>query len=127
MRRAWILVIGLSVLCFGCGFWADGVQHRTAQRYLMELEEVRRLVEQERWQQAEHAQHALFERWQQDQRWMNLLISHHHTRQLSGALVELSTAIARRWMDEALPAADEAQEALREISTAHLPIVENVI
>lgn len=127
MRRALSLVISLSVLSFGFGFWMDARQHRTAQAYLTDLEEVRQLLIAERWQEAQQAERLLFAHWQQDEGWLNLLISHHHTREVSGALLQLSTAIAHRWMDEALPAVDAAHEALREISTGYLPIVENVI
>ena len=127
MRRALSLVISLSLIAFGCGFWADEHQHRTAEEYLTDLEEVRQLLIGERWQEAREAERLLFARWQQDERWLNLLISHHHTREVSGALLQLSTAIAHRWMDEALPAVDAAHEALQEISTGQLLTVENVI
>ena len=127
MRRAIVLITVLGLLCFGSGIVLDRHRYLTARQYMAELEQVRLMLLDERWQDAKESERLLSARWQHDQQRLKLLISHHHTREVSSALLQLSTAIEQKWMDEALPAVDDAHEALHEIAHGHLPTLENVI
>ena len=127
MRRALILIITLTLLSFGSGFYLDRYVERTAQEYQRELETLRQSLLSGRWQDAKEQEHFLHARWQQDARRLKLIISHDLTREVSRALLRLSTGLDRQWTDEALPALDEAQTALTEIGSGHLPLWENVL
>lgn len=127
MRRALILIISLSLLSFGSGYALDHLRQRTAEQYLAHTEEVRQLALAARWQEAQAQARLIYARWQQDERWLKCLISHHHTRAVEAGFLRLDTALANRWADEALPAADDLYLALVEIRDDHMARLENVL
>ena len=127
MRRALILILTLTLLCFGSGVYLDHLRQETAQGHLKELEALRQLVLDGRWDDAAQQERLLTAHWQKDARWLKCLISHQHTREVDAALLRLSTGISQRWMEESLPALDEAHEALREVYDGHMPVLENVV
>ena len=127
MRRAIILIITLSVLCFGSGHYLDCLRQNTALSYLQEVESLRQLVLDQRWQEAAAQERLLTARWQHDASWLKCLISHQHIRDIDAALLRLSTSLTHQWPDEALPALDEAYLALNELQSSHLPNLSNVI
>ena len=127
MRRALILIITLSLLSFGGGAALDTLQRRTAQQYLQRLDSLRTLIVQENLREAENREMQLRARWQHDARWLNCMISHHHTRDVSSALLHLATALEMGWQKEALLAADEAVDALEEIQDADFLAWENIL
>jgi len=127
MRRAIILIITLSLLSFGSGFYLDHLRQRTAFSYIQDVENLRQFTISQRWQDAQARERLLAARWQQDAKWLKCLISHHHIREVDAALLRLSTALASRWSDEALPAIDEAFSALSEVYDGHMPVLENIL
>ena len=127
MRRALSLILVLSALAFGSGFYLDNLRQKTAWNYLQRTEEIRRLTLAENWQAASEGVRMAFALWQHDERWLKCLISHHHTREVNAALLRLDTSISQRWMDEALPAADELHNALLDIYESHMPQLENIL
>ena len=63
----------------------------------------------------------LHAQWQHDAVWLNYLISHHHTRAVSTAMVELSTALERQWDTETFQALDALEDALRDVEQSDFP------
>lgn len=127
MRRAVILIITLTLFTFGCGLWLDHLQQQTALGYLDGLDAVRALVLQGRMDEAACEQSYLHALWQHDSKWMNCLIDHHHTRDVEGALLKLSTAFEQSWPAQALLAIDEAADALDEVARSDQPYWENIL
>ena len=127
MRRALILIISLSLLSFGCGFWLDHLRFRTADEYLQQAEAIRLLAQKERWQEALKQERLVCAHWEQDERWLKCLIEHHHSRAVDAAFLQLDTALVNQWMDEALPALDELHMALTEIREDHLPALNHIL
>ena len=127
MRRALILIIVLSVVSFGGGICLDLLQARTAQRYLLELRALRAQLQQGDLIAARGDQAHLHALWQHDAQWLSCLISHHHTRAVSGAMLRLSTALEMGWPVEAMLALDDAYDALEEIRTADFPSLQNLL
>ena len=127
MRRALALIVVLGLLSFGSGWYLDRVRMQTAQQYMQALTQVRSSILDNRWQDALTLSRELYALWQRDERWLKCLISHHHTREVQAALIRLDTGLVQHWADEALPAVDDAYLSLMEISTGHLPVLENLI
>lgn len=127
MRRALILIIGLTVLTFGLGIWTDLRQRDTADRYIGMLEEVRADVLAMRMNEALREQAYVYALWQQDSAWLNCLISHHHTRAVNSAMLHLGTALEMEWQQEALIALDEAYGALVEVRDGEFAKVRNIL
>lgn len=122
-----MLIVTLSILLVGCALLCDFVQRDTAAQYRDKALGLRRLVSSGELDKAlhEHAYtHAL---WQHDEKWLNLIISHHHTRAVSLSLTKLETALSRGWQDEALRELDELDEALKEIESSDWPTIENIL
>ena len=127
MKRALILIISISVIGFGCAMWLDHLQQETAMGYLRALEGVRRSVLDGRMEEARSEERYLHALWQHDARWLNALVDHHHTRDIGGALVHLSTALELGWQEQAILALDEAQDALEEVAQSEQPRWENIL
>ena len=127
MRRALILIVTLSVLSFGCGLWLDNLQRSTAEQYMKRLNTVRTAITEGRLDDARRDERMLHALWQRDAKWLNCLISHHHTRDVHSALLHLETALEMEWPERALHAADEAFDALGDISTADFATWENIL
>ena len=127
MRRALSLILILSVISFGSGWYLDRLRQHTAEKYLHSSDALGQLISAERWEEALSEVRVLSARWAHDARWLKCLISHHHTREVEAAFARLETALKNRWMDEALPAVDDAQQALWEVYCGHLPTLENVV
>lgn len=127
MRRALALIITLTLLTFGAGTWLDIYQRDTARGYLAEFGAVRKLLLQGRHEEAAREEAYLHARWQQDAKWLNLLISHHHTRAVSTAMLELATALEQDWEDEALRALDRVTDALGDIEVSDFVTWENIL
>lgn len=127
MRRALILIIVLTAGSFGCGWWLDHLQEDTAHRYLDMLGGVRTAVLENRMQDALREEIHLHALWQHDAEWLNGLISHHHTRDVSSALLKLATALEMGWQERAILALDEAWDALDEVAHSELPVWENIL
>ena len=77
--------------------------------------------------QAYDEQRYLHAKWQHDAVWLNYLISHHHTRAVSAAMVELATALERQWDVETFQALDELEDALRDVEQSDFPYWENIL
>ena len=75
----------------------DVSQQRVAREYLDSVRLIRDLADGGQQAQAYDEQRYLHAQWQHDAVWLNYLISHHHTRAVSAAMVELSTALERQW------------------------------
>lgn len=127
MRRALVLIIVLTVVSFGGGIWLDILQRSTAQGYLEKLEVVRAALLEGRMDAARAEEAYLHACWQHDARWLNCLISHHHTRSVNTALLHLATALEQGWVHGALYAVDEVADALGDICTSDFVTWENVL
>lgn len=127
MKRAIILIVTLSLATTGCGLWLDHLQRSTAEGYLDQLEDVRALVLNGEMTGALREQRYMHALWQHDAHWLNCLISHHHTRDVSSAMLHLATALEQRWPQQAVLALDEARDALEEIAQSDLPVWENIL
>lgn len=127
MKRALILIIALTTTMFGSGWWLDHLQADTARRYLELLDAVRTAVLENRMEDARREESMLHALWQHDAEWLNGLISHHHTRDVSSALLKLATALEMGWQERAILALDEAWDALDEVAHSELPVWENIL
>ncbi|MBP3646809.1 MAG: DUF4363 family protein [Clostridia bacterium] len=127
MRRALILITLITLICFGSGHYFDRLRERTAHAYLQDAENLRQLVLAEQWHQAQSHERLLTARWQHDVRWLKILISHHHVREIDAALLRLSTSLTHHWPDEALPALDDLYSALQDLRLSHLPTPQTLL
>lgn len=127
MRRSVILIVVLSILCVGTGFFVDHVQQETAREYMDEALLMRMEVLNGNLDAAYERQVLMHAYWQHDAKWLNCLISHHHTRAVGTALLELSTALEQRWNDESLRALDSLQDALGDIQSSDCWKLENML
>ena len=123
MRRAVVLIITLTVLSVGL----DLSQRNTARGYMDSFGVVREALEQGNLDMAAREQAYLHARWQHDAKWLNCLISHHHTRAVNTAMLELSTALEQRWQDEALRALDRVMDALGDVASSDFAALENIL
>ena len=119
MRRSVILITVILVLCLSLGIWMDVSQQQVARKYLDSVRLIRELAYDE--------QRYLHAKWQHDAVWLNYLISHHHTRAVSAAMVELSTALERQWDTETFQALDALEDALRDVEQSDFPYWENIL
>lgn len=126
MRRAVILITVLTVLCVGLGLWMDLSQRRVAQEYLRNVNGLRVSLREGDTREAVEKQTLLQARWKRDSRWLNCLISHHHTRAVSLAMIQLSTAMEYGWEKETWQALDLVEDALRDVEGSDFPYVENI-
>lgn len=127
MRRAVTLIITLSVLCVGLGLWMDLSQQGMAESYLEGAERVRVHLEAGDSAEALAEQARLHDSWQRDAHWLNCLVSHHHTRAVSLAMVQLRTALRQGWDREAWQALDLLEDALRDVEGSDFPYWENIL
>ena len=127
MKRALILIIILSALTFGCGWWLDGLQQRTAADYLDRLSHIRQLVTAGETEAAISEQTALYIRWKNDAHWLNFLLDHHHTRDVEAALRHLATVLQEDAHLQSLLAIDELTDALEEVAQRDTAVLENIL
>lgn len=127
MRRALILIIGLTVLTFGLGICTDLHQRAAADRYIGMLHQVRSAVMERRMDDARREQAYVYALWQQDARWLNFLISHHHTRAVNTALLHMTTALEMGWKQDALVALDDAYDALIDVRDGEFATLWNIL
>lgn len=127
MRRAYILIVVLSIAAVGLGLWMDLTQQNIAREYLMETEQMRRQLSYGNMEVLREGQAHLYAKWEKDSRWLNCLIDHHHTRAVSTALLQLSTALEQGWKEEAFKALDLLQDAFTDIEQSDFPSLHNVL
>lgn len=127
MRRALVLILSISIIGFGFAFWLDHLQQETADGYLRALEGVRAAVLAGRMEEARSEERYLHALWQHDAIWLNAVVDHHHTRDISGALGRLSTALELGWREQAILALDMAQDALEEVAQSEQAHWENIL
>ena len=127
MRRSVILITVILVLCLSLGIWMDVSQQQVARKYLDSVRLIRDLADSGQQVQAYDEQRYLHAQWQHDAVWLNYLISHHHTRAVSTAMVELSTALERQWDTETFQALDALEDALRDVEQSDFPYWENIL
>ena len=127
MRRAITLILALTVVCLSLGAWLDLLQRSTATRYIQSFEQVRSQVKAGQMEPAAALQSELTALWQHDAKWLNCLISHHHTRAVNTALLKLSTAMEMNWPTESLQALDEVYDALGDIESSDFLALDNLL
>ena len=127
MKRALILILTLSLLTFGGGFWLDHLQQKTALRYLDELTLIRQFILADDMEAAVSKQTELHNAWQQDAHWLNTLLDHHHTRDVESALRHLSTSLQERNRMQSLLALDEVIDAFEEVAQRDMAAWENIM
>lgn len=126
MRRAYMLIVMLTIASVGLGLWADLTQRSVARQYLFQTENIRQQVIAGEMGAAQDAETAVNAKWDKDSRWLNCLIDHHHTRAVSTAFLQLSTALEMGWTDESLKALDLLQDAFTDIGQSDFPHLFNV-
>ena len=127
MKRALILIIALSALTFGGGFWLDNRQQSTAMQYLNGLYGVRQLIQNGEMMDALSEQAYLHALWQHDAHWLNALADHHHTRDVESFMRHLATALQEQNRAQALWAMDDLIDAFEEISQRNMAAWENIM
>lgn len=127
MRRALFLIIGLSILTFGSGLWLDNLRQTTAQEYLAEFHQLRQYVNSGQLDQALQEQAYLHALWQHDAHWLNLLIDHHHTRDVDSFMCRLSTSLAEKNRLISLLTLDDIIGALEEVAQKDMLLLENIM
>ena len=127
MRRAIVLIVTLTALSIGLGLWLDLTQSHTAREYLEALDGMREAIDAGRLEEAAREQAYLHARWEHDADWLNFLIGHHHTRAVTSAMLQLSTALEQRWRDESLRALDGVMDALSEVESSDFATLENIM
>lgn len=127
MRRAIVLIVTLTALSIGLGLWLDLTQSHTAREYLEALDGMREAINAGRLEEAAQEQAYLHARWEHDADWLNFLIGHHHTRAVTSAMLQLSTALEQRWRDESLRALDGVMDALSEVESSDFATLENIL
>ena len=127
MRRAIVLIVTLTVLSVGLSVWLDLSQRDTARGYMDSFGVVREALEQGNMDAAAREQAYLHACWQHDAKWLNCLISHHHTRAVNTAMLELATALEQNWQDEALRALDRVMDALGDVASSDFASLENIL
>ena len=127
MKRAFILIITLSVITLGCGMWLDKLQQKTAATYLDGLYHIRKLIVADDLKLASAKQADLHAMWEHDAHWLNFLLDHHHTRDVESALRHLATTLEEQERIHALLAMDELIDALEEVAQRDMAIIENIL
>jgi len=122
-----ILIVGLTLFSFGLGIGVDCHQRLTAEKYIALLDGVRTAVMENRMDDALTEQAYIHALWQHEAKWLNCLISHHHTRAVNSALLHMATALQMNWQPDALIALDDAFDALNEISCGEFAHWQNVL
>ncbi len=115
MKRAIVLISVITVVCLAGSLAVDLYEARTAQSYLEELPPLRQAILKGDMEDAYARESLLYARWQHDVTILKIFISHHHTRLVSTALLQLSTAVEMGWQNDALKAADLLQDALEHV------------
>ena len=69
----------------------------------------------------------LYASWQGESRKLNALVSHHHTRAVDEALLQLDTALRHDWREEVLKALDALRFSLMDLETDMILRWENVL
>ena len=127
MRRAIVLITVLTLVAVGLGLWTDLLQQRVAREYLEGATLLRTYLKESDSQAAAHEQAYLHAKWQQDAKWLNCLISHHHTRAVSTAMISLATALDMGWEEEIYQALDALEDALKDVEQSDFPYLENIL
>lgn len=127
MKRALILIVTLSVLTFGGGLWLDHLQQQTAMTYLDQLALIRTLITEDDMEAAIGEQAKLHAGWQKDAHWLNVLLDHHHTRDVESALRHLATSLQEKNRMQALLAMDEVVDAFEEVAQRDMAVWENIM
>lgn len=126
MRRAIVLIVVMLVLSVSLGLWMDFSQQAVAREYLEASTGIRALLTSGQVENALHEQAYWHAKWQHDAKWLNCLVSHHHTRAVTTAMVELATALEQNWNDEALRALNKLDDALGDVEQSDFPALENI-
>ena len=117
MRRALILITVMTLLGLSMGLWMESWLGGICAEYVAQTETVRKLILDNRMEEAAAEQAYLFAVWQGQTHRLNAVVSHHHTRAVDEALLNLSTALEEGWRQESLLALDAVQFALRELES----------
>ena len=115
MKRAVILIVVMSLLGAGVGFWMEKSLQKTCGWYLEQEAALRQLVESGALADALQEQRYVHARWQEESQRLNALVSHHHTRSVDEALLALSTALEHGWQKDALRALDLLYDSLADL------------
>lgn len=127
MQRAVILLVVMTLLGVGLGIWMEMGLSAVCQRYLAQTEVVRQLVETDATEEALQEERFLYASWQGESRKLNALVSHHHTRAVDEALLQLDTALRHDWREEVLKALDALRFSLMDLETDMILRWENVL
>jgi len=112
VKRAIILIAVLTVICLSVSIAVDLYEARTAESYLQALRELREVILAGDMAEARAMGSRMSEQWRHDSARLNFFISHHRTRLVTTAMLQLTTALEMEWRDDALKAVDLIQDAL---------------
>lgn len=127
MRRAVLLILAMTLLGVAAGVWMEHSLCRICEGYLETAARLRVLVAEGRLEEALEEQQLLYGLWQREERRLKAMVSHHHTRAASEALLRLGTALAEGWRKEALLALDAFHDALADLESDMRLLWENVL
>lgn len=127
MRRAVLLIVILTLSTVSLGLWMDLSQQKVARQYLDGVSLLRELITQGKQEDALAEQAYLHASWQRDAKWLNCLISHHHTRAVTSGMMVLATALELDLEAETYQALDQLMDALRDVEQSDFPYLENIL
>ncbi len=115
MRRAVILIVVMTLLGIGLGTWMERSLQLCCRTYADSAGQIRQWLENGDTDRARQEEALLHSRWQEDESWLKMLVSHHHTRSVEESLVKLATSLEHGWYREALLALDAFSDALADL------------
>ena len=95
--------------------------------YLDQLALIRTLITEDDMEAAISEQAKLHAVWQKDAHWLNVLLDHHHTRDVESALRRLSTSLQEKNRMHSLLAMDEVVDAFEEVAQRDMAVWENIM
>ena len=96
MRTSLTLALILLAVVIAGGAVCEGLTGRVSEQYVSAAEELMVLTESENWQRAKETAQAYLERWEQTERWLQILINHDDTDDVTLALQHVLAGIKVR-------------------------------
>ena len=115
MRTSLTLALLLLAVVIAGGVVCSGLTSRVSDQYISAAEEMMALTEGENWQRAEETAQAYLERWKQTERWLQILINHDDTDDVTMALQHVLAGVGARDMSACLEACRTLRECAEHI------------
>lgn len=115
MRTSLTLALILLAVVIAGGAACEGLTAQVSAQYISAAEELMALTEGESWQRAEETAQAYLERWEQTERWLQILINHDDTDDVTMALQHVLAGVGARDMSACLEACRTLRECAEHI------------